>query len=428
MRGCPNSTLLGGRGVSGQHSLGASLTRDEAFGKLSGVTDDAPLEPFKNDNLLFDVAERYGTPTYLYDLDVVSQQVETLRAALPDARLLYAVKANPNGAVLRHLAALGLGAEVITLGELERSLRAGVPPDEVLLGGPGQDEELVSRALERGVKLVSLDSVSQWQSWSELDTGGVNFLPRVNPALDPQTHEHLATGAATSKFGMTVAEATDVATELTERNQLGGFHVHAGSQIGSVDVYDEIFAVLRPLYEQFGARDLDIGGGFAVPGFELAAFAEKVTAFALEFGLELTIEPGRYLVAPAGVLLSKVLHVKYGARGHVIADAGMADLLRPALYGAKHPVRVLGKAEQTMTVDVDGPLCENADRLARDVTLPRAEPGDLLVIGEAGAYGFTMASNYASSLRPAEVVVQGGKPRLVRHRETVDDLLRSECD
>ena len=392
------------------------------------MTSAAHLEPLTNDTLLHEVASSYGTPTYLYDLDVVSQQVKSLRAALPDARLLYAVKANPSGAVLRHLAALGLGAEVITLGELERSVRAGIAPDKVLLGGPGQDGALVARALELGVKLVSLNSVSQWQSWRELDTNGMTFLPRVNPALDPQTHEHLATGAATSKFGMTVAEATEVATELDQRQQLGGFHVHAGSQIGSVDVYDEIFAVLRPLYEQFEASSLDIGGGFAVPGFELAAFAEKVRAFAGEFGLELTLEPGRYLVAPAGVLLSKVLHVKNGARRHVIADAGMADLLRPALYGARHPMRVAGKSGRKVAVDVDGPLCENADRLGQNVKLPQVEAGDLLAVSEAGAYGFTMASNYASSLRPAEVVVQRGKTRLVRNRETVDDLLRLECD
>ena len=438
MRDGPNSNLPDGLRVSRLADpgdtgsaltlTGASLTRGEASGKLSVVTNATRLEPLNDDTLLREVASHYGTPTYLYDLDTVSRQVQTLRTALPNTRLLYAVKANPNGAVLRHLAGSGLGAEVITLGELERAVRAGVTPDDVLLGGPGQDEMLVSRALELGVRLVSLDSVSQWQSWREVATDGVTFLPRVNPALDPRTHEHLATGAATSKFGMTVAETTEVAVELAERNQLGGFHVHAGSQIGSVDVYDEIFTVLRPLYEQFEARSLDIGGGFAVPGFELGAFTEKVRAFAQEFGLELLVEPGRYLVAPAGVLLSKVLHVKHGTRGHVIADAGMADLLRPALYGATHPVRVVGKSGQTVTVDVDGPLCENADRLGQNLDLPHVEAGDLLRIGEAGAYGFTMASNYASSLRPAEVVVQEGEVRLVRERETVDDLLRLERD
>ena len=378
--------------------------------------------------ILHQVAETYGTPMYCYDLKKVSSQVENLQDALPNAQLRYAVKANPNGALLKHFASLGLGAEVITLGELERAYRAGIASKKLLLGGPGQDVTLISRALELGVNHVSLDSVSQWKSWQESfksEVESITFFPRVNPALDPRTHEHLATGAATSKFGMTPQEAAEVATDLG--SQLGGFHVHAGSQISSSDVYDEILTVLEPLYKRFEtAHTLDIGGGFAVPGFDLNLFVKKVTRFAERFDLDLIIEPGRYLVADAGVLISRVLHVKEGALRHVIANAGMADLLRPALYGAQHPIRVLGKEGTQITLDVNGPLCENADRLGRDLQLPNVEQGDLLVVEQAGAYGMAMASNYASSLRPAEVVVEGDDIRLVRRRETVEDLIRLE--
>ena len=378
--------------------------------------------------ILHQLAETYGTPMYCYDLKKVSSQVENLQDALPNAQLRYAVKANPNGALLKHFASLGLGAEVITLGELERAYRAGIASKKLLLGGPGQDVTLISRALELGVNHVSLDSVSQWKSWQESfksEIESITFFPRVNPALDPRTHEHLATGAATSKFGMTPQEAAEVATDLG--SQLGGFHVHAGSQISSSDVYDEILTVLEPLYKRFEtAHTLDIGGGFAVPGFDLNLFVKKVTRFAERFDLDLIIEPGRYLVADAGVLISRVLHVKEGALRHVIANAGMADLLRPALYGAQHPIRVLGKEGTQITLDVNGPLCENADRLGRDLQLPNVEQGDLLVVEQAGAYGMAMASNYASSLRPAEVVVEGDDIRLVRRRETVEDLIRLE--
>ena len=378
--------------------------------------------------ILHQLAETYGTPMYCYDLKKVSSQVENLQDALPNAQLRYAVKANPNGALLKHFASLGLGAEVITLGELERAYRAGIASKKLLLGGPGQDVTLISRALELGVNHVSLDSVSQWKSWQESfksEVESITFFPRVNPALDPRTHEHLATGAATSKFGMTPQEAAEVATDLG--SQLGGFHVHAGSQISSSDVYDEILTVLEPLYKRFEtAHTLDIGGGFAVPGFDLNLFVKKVTRFAERFDLDLIIEPGRYLVADAGVLISRVLHVKEGALRHVIANAGMADLLRPALYGAQHPIRVLGKEGTQITLDVNGPLCENADRLGRDLQLPNVEQGDLLVVEQAGAYGMAMASNYASSLRPAEVVVEGDDIRLVRRRETVEDLIRLE--
>jgi diaminopimelate decarboxylase len=372
------------------------------------------------------IAEKHGTPTYVYDLETVSQKVNHLRQVLPNANILYAVKANPSGAILRHLASHGIGAEVITLGELERAARAGIARDKIILSGPRQDRELIERALELNVAHVSLDSVSQWQGWKTVDAKGVHFYPRVNPALDPKTHEHLATGAATSKFGMTVAEARQIAEEISGRNQLAGFHVHAGSQITEASVYDDIFAALTPLYETFKPKHLDIGGGFGVPGFPFQLFAEKVTAFAKKFNLEVNIEPGRYLVAEAGVLLTKVLHVKHGALEHVIADAGMSDLLRPALYGASHPIRALKSTTHTRTVDVDGPLCENADRLGRNLTLPEVVAGDLLVVEQAGAYGHTMSSNYASSLRPSEVTVLGDTITLVRKRETVEDLFRLE--
>ena len=392
--------------------------------RLGAVTQD----------LLLELAHTYGTPTYVYDLDRVSQQVSALRATFPDADLHYAVKANPCGAVLGHLAKQNLGAEVITLGELERSLRAGFPPEHLLLGGPKQDDALRCRALQAGVKRVSLDSVSQWRMWQQALQGEearVRFLVRLNPALDPHTHEHLATGAATSKFGMTLQEAQEVAEGLGER--LAGFHVHAGSQIAEMSVYDGIFAALKPLYERFPNADtLDLGGGFAVPDFPLERFAKKIRGFLEGLDVKLILEPGRYLVAQSGVLLTRVLHIKKGARHHVIADAGMADLLRPALYGAVHPIRALtiGKEEmdEEVKVDIDGPLCENADRLGRAVELPEVTSGDLLVVEEAGAYGLTMASNYASSLRPAEVVIENGEARLARRRETVEDLWRLECE
>ena len=231
---------------------------------------------------LLELARIYGTPTYVYDLDRVSRQVSALRGAFLQADLHpdlhYAVKANPCGAVLKHLAGQGLSAEVITLGELERALRAGFPPERLLLGGPKQDEALVRKALQAGVRRVSLDSVSQWRVWREVQQKGVRFLVRLNPALDPRTHEHLATGAAESKFGVTLREAQEVAEALGDR--LAGFHVHAGSQIADMDVYDEIFAALKPLYERFpGADTLDLGGGFAVPDFPLERFVRKVARF-----------------------------------------------------------------------------------------------------------------------------------------------------
>lgn len=379
-----------------------------------------------NTSILARIAASVGTPTYVYDLDVVSKQVHNVQNVFTGAALRYAVKANPSGAVLRHLAERGVGAEVITLGELERSLTAGIPAERIVVGGPAQDATLRARAKAAGVGLVSLDSVSQAESWLA-DGNMPPCVIRVNPALDPHTHEHLATGAATSKFGMTVAEAIDLAARLPT---LCGFHVHAGSQIRELSVYEEIFAVLEPLYAQCPhCSVLDIGGGFAVPDVPLEDIAARVLAFAERMRVQLIMEPGRYIVAEAGTLLTSVLHVKRGALTHVICDAGMADLLRPALYGAHHPINVLAEdadARPLITADVDGPLCENADRLGREVQLPEPVVGDVLAVQIAGAYGMAMASNYASHLRPAEVAVSGNTFWTVRERETVRDLLHLE--
>lgn len=376
--------------------------------------------------LLHRIAERYSTPTYVYDLDAIGDRVARLRAALPTAELLYAVKANPCGAVLRHLAAAGLGAEVISVGELARARRAGFPEGRILLGGRARTPPRRGGVGGRLGEPRQPVAVAGWQRFAARE-GAPRFLLRLNPGLDPRTHEHLATGAARSKFGMPFGELAALGAALGEH--LAGFHVHIGSQITELGAYEPVFAQLGALLTRFPHADtLDLGGGFAVPGFALPEFSARVRAFLAQVPFRrLLLEPGRFLVAESGVLLTRVLHVKEGPVRHVIADAGMADLLRPALYGAQHPVRVLGAADGASgSADLDGPLCENADRLARGVALPALTPGTLLAVEQAGAYGFAMASNYASSLRPAEVVVAGGEVRLARRRETPDDLVQLE--
>lgn len=404
---------------------------------MSTHTNDNNEHPALPDELLMEVAARFGTPTYLYDLTRVTAQAERLQRAFPTARLHYAVKANANGALLRHIANLGMGAEALTLGELERSLRAGFPPGRILLGGPGITPALANRAVEAGVELVSLDGPGAYEAFRESQSGeldAMRFLVRLNPGFDPHTHEHLATAAASSKFGLPQAEAVRLAELVASHGRLAGFHVHAGSMLTDPMVARMVVDSLVPLYDKFPQLELvDVGGGLAVPDPPLAAFSAEYSAFASRYEVTPLLEPGRTLVAEAGVLLTRVLHVKSGERRHVIADAGMADLLRPALYGARHPVRVVGRpvsaslgAPADIATDIDGPLCENADRLAQDVELWEVQSGDLLSASQAGAYGFAMASNYASSLRPAEVVWDGARLQLARRREQPDDLWRLE--
>ncbi len=393
--------------------------------------------PLFDDATLTALAERFGTPLWVYDLTEIDAAVGTLRRAFPEAHLAYAVKANANRAILRRLHAHGVGAEVITVGELARTLRAGLDPAEIVIGGPAQDRALRDLARRSGVGRVSIDSASQWRDWCADPGGwpvGTRAFVRVNPGLDPATHEHMATGQATSKFGLAPWEALELARQVADAGSLAGLHVHAGSQIDDPSVHDGVLEVLAPLYAALPEADeLDLGGGFAVPGFPYDVLAERVGAFTQERGLRLWLEPGRALVATAGLLLARVLHVKEGVRRHVIADAGMADLLRPALYGAHHPIRAVGavaaRPAHAGPTDVDGPLCENADRLGRDVVLPEVSAGDLLAVEQAGAYGLAMGSHYASHTRAAEVVVDhGGEARLVRRREALEALWADEVD
>lgn len=382
------------------------------------------------DSLLLEAADRFGTPTYVYDLDAISAQLARLKSAVPLADVRYAVKANPSHAVLRHLSAAGIGAEAITLGEVERALRAGFPASKILIGGPGQSVDLRHHAKAAGVALVSLDSHSQVDLWPTEDTS-IRYLVRINPDLEAATHPFFTTGARSSKFGLPVAEAIEVAAHLLSRGSFAGFHVHVGSQIREVEIYLAVLDLLRPLYDEFSSAEfVNIGGGFAVPDFPIEKFGQLISEFAAEFDVVPIVEPGRFLVASSGVLLASVLHVKDGETRHVIADAGMADFMRPALYGARHRIRLVGAdhSGETEAYEVDGPLCQNADQLGTGVQLRHPQPGNILAVEEVGAYGFAMASNYVSSLRPAEVVVSGGRLGLARRRETVDDLSRLEAD
>jgi len=392
-----------------------------------------------------EVAQRFGTPCYVYSAAAIQRAVRRFQnamSALP-LRLCYAVKANPNGAILRLLAQEGLGAEVVSGGELVRALRAGFSAGNVLFTGVGKRPDELATALEHGVRAIVVESEEELAVLEEVAREMGEIAPialRYHPALDPATHAHLATGRAGSKFGLDEKgmERALVRTAHSRRINLTGFHVHLGSQLRAPEPYLAAAARLVRWLEKAKAlghrpRFIDLGGGFGIAykhdetAFPLAALGEAL-ASNWPRETELVLEPGRALVGPAGVLLTRVLYRKtVHGRSFIVVDAGMTELLRPALYGASHRiVPVEDCCGPELRVSVVGPICENADYLAREVLLPRPEPGDLLAVLDVGAYGASMASQYNSRPRAPEVLLVDGVAWAVRRRELLEDLWRQE--
>jgi len=394
---------------------------------------------------LEEAARRFGTPLFVYSRAAIEAAWHRYARALSGVphRVCYAVKANGNGAILRLFAGLGAGADIVSGGELKAAVRAGFPPEHIVFAGVGKTDEEIALGLDHGI--------GDWNAESEEEilrlgraavARGVvaRVSLRVNPDIDPRSHPYISTGLREAKFGVDIARAPEI---LRRARGLAGVEIvglqcHIGSQItdlGPLVAAARDLARLsrRLLDEGFPLRTVDLGGGLGVDyagggAPDPAAFARAVLPEIEGLPLTLLVEPGRSLVAPAGALLTRVLYVKEGhGKSFVIVDAGMNDLLRPALYQAHHriePVRLRGRP--SMLADVVGPVCETSDFLARGREVEPPDPGDLLVVFDVGAYGFAMASNYNMRPRAAEVLVEDGRARLIRRRETFDDLVGTE--
>ena len=371
------------------------------------------------DGLLVEAAERWGTPLYVTDLDAAAASANAWREALPGALVAYAVKANPDPALLRRLADEGFGFEGVGPTELAQALRAGATTDRIVVNGVGYTDADLADALATGA-LVNAESLGALDALIAAGGSGRIGL-RVNPALAADTHLHLATGSADSKFGIALDELPTALERLrTGGVQLASIGSHIGSDIADPEPFGRLARLLAGLAEQTGAARIDLGGGFAGSP---AAWASAVRPY-LPDAARLIVEPGRGIVRDAGWLLTRVVRVQ--ARGHLIADAGMTELLRPMLYGARHPVTVLTPGDGLPAHDrgwtLSGPVCEAGDVLARDLA-EGSGVGALLAIGQVGAYGAAMASGYNGRLRPAQAVIEVGSVRLSRRRETLADVV-----
>ncbi|HVO32684.1 MAG TPA: diaminopimelate decarboxylase [Elusimicrobiota bacterium] len=391
------------------------------------------------------IMQDVGTPAYVYSrarlLDNFHRFDDGFNAV--NHKVLFAVKANSNGAVLSVFAKAGAGADIVSAGELFRARKAGVPADRIVFSGVGKRPDEIRMALEAGILTFNVESTEELQAIDRVAATLHKAAPvsiRVNPDVDALTHDHITTGKKENKFGIPLEKALPVfrlAAKLPRINLIG-VHAHIGSQITSIRPYTATLERVLKLVDRLESegivlRYLDIGGGLGVrykdetppPPGELAK--ELVQALRGR-AITLLLEPGRYLVADAGILLTKVLYRKsVGSKHFIIVDAAMNDLARPALYDAYHAVYPLHlKSGATITADIVGPVCESGDYLARNRTMILPGAGDGLIVATAGAYGFVMGSQYNSRPRPPEVMVHGRQWTVVRDRETLDDLVRGE--
>ncbi|MBD0355222.1 MAG: diaminopimelate decarboxylase, partial [Rubrobacteraceae bacterium] len=386
-----------------------------------------------------------GTPTYVYSHAALERAYRELDEAFSglDHLVCYAVKANGNLAVLRALASFGAGADIVSVGELYRAMRAGFDPKKVVFAGVGKTEDELMAGLGERILLFNVESASELEHLDRLAARHgkrARIALRVNPDVDAETHEHVATGRAFDKFGIPVDEALTLAERVGDYRSVDllGVHQHIGSQITKLAPFTESVEKSAGLVEELKGRGFDIkyfniGGGLGIRYKDEETPTPKELVDAVRPTLEATgtrilCEMGRYIAAAAGVLLTRVIYrKKSGEKDFLVADAGMNDLLRPSLYGAHHEVRsVREDTQKVQNADLVGPVCESGDFLARDRELPDAGEEDLLALMCAGAYGFSMASNYNSRPRPAEVFVRGERWAVVRERESHADLVKGE--
>ncbi len=392
------------------------------------------------------IVEQVGTPCYIYSHQTIHRHFHDFDDAFHDIPhiVAYAMKANSNIGVLRLLAKEGSGADIVSGGELFRALKAGVSSNKIVFAGVGKSAEEIRYALESDILMFNVESSSELQQIHEVAQAmGVRarVALRINPDIDPKTHPYISTGLKKSKFGIAADQALK---EFEQANQLShievvGVHCHIGSQLTQVtpfvDAIKKVLSLINALQSQdVNIRYMNIGGGLGITYSDETPPHPKDLAAAISpllktASCQIIMEPGRSLVGNAGILVTKVLYNKEGSnKQFVIVDAAMNDLLRPSLYEAHHDIQPVLKNESAPvhTVDVVGPICESGDFLAKDRKMPQPKSGDLLAVMSAGAYGFTMASNYNSRPKTPEVLVKDDKIMVIRERETYEDLIRGE--
>jgi diaminopimelate decarboxylase len=392
------------------------------------------------------LAREVGTPFYCYSTATLERHYRVFAGAFADVRALvcYAMKANSNQAVVRTLAKLGAGADVVSGGELKRALAAGVPPEKITFSGMGKTAEELALAVDQGILCVNVESEAELEMLSAVAASKgrtAHIAVRVNPDVDPKTHRKIATGKAENKFGIPISRAREVYAQAAKLKGIAvaGVDMHIGSQITELDPFGSAFALLADFVRTLrgdghAISHIDLGGGLGIPYRDdneppprPEAYAEVVKRATRDLDCALIFEPGRLIAGNAGILVTRVILLKHGdAKNFIVVDAAMNDLIRPTLYDAHHeiwPVREMAASAQRQRADVVGPICESGDFFALDRELPQPRPGDLMAIMSAGAYGAVQAGTYNTRALVPEVLVKGSESALVRPRLEVDQLI-----
>jgi len=394
------------------------------------------------------LARRLPTPFHVYSATAIRERIAALTAAVAglDALICYAVKANSNTAILQLMAEAGLGADIVSAGELRRSLRAGIPAERIVFSGVGKTAAEIDEALATGILRFNVESRDELETLQRVahERGTIAAAAvRINPDVDAGTHAKISTGKAENKFGVSLHEARAWFADSTRfpNARLDGLHVHIGSQILKPEPYEAAFEQVAAFERELASsgheiNSIDVGGGLGVSYREgidqpigLPAYAGIIRRALRHFTGQIVFEPGRLLVADAGLLLTRVIRIKHGDQRHfLVLDSAMNDLQRPSLYDAWHAIEpVAATKESLVAYDIVGPVCESADTFARGRFLPQCEPGDLLMIRATGAYGASMASTYNSRPLAAEVLLDEGRYAIVRRAQTLDELTAGEA-
>jgi len=391
------------------------------------------------------LADKYKTPLYVYDLDYMTNQYQELKDAFKGRKslLAYAVKSNSNLSVIKHFADLGAGADCVSIGEVRRALLAGVAPYKIIFSGVGKNDDEIREAIESDILYINLESEAEFgrveMIAKELDKVA-RISIRVNPNIDPKTHPYISTGLHDNKFGVEIqtAKRMYILANNSKHIEPIGIHFHIGSQLTELDPIREAAEIVADMIRSLEVLDInlkffDVGGGLGIKYDDETTiqpydYAQAILSCLTAMDITVICEPGRFLTANAGYFLTKVLYEKKnGDKRFVVVDGAMNDLLRPSLYKAYHKIDVLTDSDtEKSKADIVGPVCESGDFLAKDCELSILEHNDLVVVNSAGAYGFTMSSNYNTRGRTAEVAIKDGEDRLIRKRETFEDIIANE--